>query len=121
MEAVKEILPVVLSGSLMLLVAAFGLTATAADALYLFRRPGQLWRAVAAIELVVPLVAVLLAVVLPLAPLVKLAIVLMAISPLPPLVPGKQLEMGENGRTSAACWWPSRCSPSSSCRSSWRS
>ena len=94
MEVVKEILPLILSGSVMLLVAAFGLTASGADALYLFRRPGQLGRAVVAIELVVPLVAVLLAVVLPLAPLVKLGIVLMAISPLPPLVPGKQLRLG---------------------------
>src|SRR3954469_19983362 len=101
MEALRQILPLVLSGSVMLLVAALGLTATGADALYLFKRPGRLLAAVAAIEVVVPLAAVLLVVVLPLAPPVKLGIVLMAISPVPPMVPAKQLKLG--GRTPYVC------------------
>lgn len=97
----KAILPVVLQGSLLLLVFALGLTATVADATYLFKRPGRLLRSVAAIDLVVPLVAVLLVAALPLAPLVKLGIVLMAVSPLPPVVPGKQLKLG--GKTPYVC------------------
>jgi len=101
MEAVKEILPLLLQGSLLLLVFALGLTATAADAAYLFRRPGLLLRSVAAIDVAVPLVAVVLVAVLPIAPLAKLGIVLMAVSPLPPLVPGKQLKLG--GRAPYVC------------------
>lgn len=101
MATVKEILPIVLSGSLMLLVVALGLTATEADVTYLFKHPRRLLRAVVAIEVVVPLVAVLLVAVLPLAPLVKLVIVLMAISPVPPLVPGKQFHLG--GKTPYVC------------------
>jgi BASS family bile acid:Na+ symporter len=94
MEAVKEVLPLVLQGSLLLLVFSLGLASTGADAAYLFRRPGLLLRSVAAIDVVVPLAAALAAILLPLAPPVKLAIVLMAVSPVPPLVPGKQLRMG---------------------------
>jgi bile acid:Na+ symporter, BASS family len=94
MEAVKAILPIVISGSLMLLVLALGLSASVADATSLFRRPRQLLRAVVAIEVVVPLVAVLLVVALPLPRLAKLGILLMAVSPVPPLVPGKQLKLG---------------------------
>lgn len=101
MEAMKEILPLVLHASLLLLIVALGLTATLADATYLFKRPGRLFRAIVSIEVVVPLVAVLLAAALPLAPLAKLAIVLMAVSPLPPLAPGKQSKLG--GRTPYVC------------------
>jgi BASS family bile acid:Na+ symporter len=96
MEALKEILPIVLQASLLLLVFALGLQATPADAIQLFRRPRQLLRAVVAIDVVVPVVAVLLVILLPIAPIAKLGIVLMAISPLPPLVPGKQLKLGGN-------------------------
>lgn len=94
MEAVKESLPLVLQGSVLLLVFALGLTSMMADATYLFRRPGLLLRSVAAIDVAVPLAAALLVSLLPLAPPVRLAIVLMAVSPLPPMVPGKQLRMG---------------------------
>lgn len=118
---VQEILPLVLQGSLLLLVFALGLTATLADATYLFRRPGQLLRSVAAINVAVPLVAALLVAMLPLAPVVKLAIVLMAVSPLPPVIPENSSSWAGRGHTSAACTSPSRCSPSSSCRSPWRS
>lgn len=90
----KELLPFVLQGSLLLIEFDLGLTSTAADALYLFRRPGQLLRAVAAIDVAVPLAAVFLVFVLPLAPLAKLGIVAMAVSPLPPLVPDSQLKLG---------------------------
>lgn len=101
MEALKEILPIVLHASLLLLVFALGLQATPADVTYLFKRPGQLLRSVVAIDVVVPVVAVLLMILLPIAPLAKLGIVLMAISPLPPLVPGKQLKLG--GTTGYIC------------------
>lgn len=94
METVKEILPIVLRVSLLLLVFALGLNATMADVTYLFKRPLRLFRAIVAIEIVVPLVAALLVAALPLAPLVKLGIVLMAVSPLPPVLPGKQLKLG---------------------------
>lgn len=101
MATVKELLPMVLNGSLMLLVVALGLTATGADVIYLFKHPRRLLRAIVSIEVVVPLVAVLLVTTLPLAPLVKLAIVLMAVSPVPPLVPGKQFHLG--GKTPYVC------------------
>lgn len=101
METVREVLPAVLQGSLLLLVFALGLTATPADATYLLRRPEKLLRALVAIDVVVPLTAALFAFLLPLPPLAKVGIVLMAVSPLPPLVPGKQLKLG--ARTAYVC------------------
>lgn len=43
MEPLKEILPVLLSGSLMLIVVSLGLTATETGATYLFKIPYLMW------------------------------------------------------------------------------
>ena len=94
MGDLKETLPLVLHGSLMLLDFSLGLASTVDDATYLFKRPRLLLRAVTAIDLVVPVTAVVLVILMPLPQVVKIGIVLMAISPLPPLVPAKQLKLG---------------------------
>lgn len=85
----------------MLLDFSLGLASTVNDATYLFKRPRLLLRAIAAIDVAVPVTAVLLVILLPLPRLVKIGIVLMAVSPLPPLVQAKQLRMGV--RTSYVC------------------
>lgn len=96
MEAVKALLPLATQASLFLLVLALGLRATPADAGYVFARPWLLLRSVVAISVVVPLYAVLLVSVVSLTPAIGVAILLMAVSPLPPLVPAKQLGAGEH-------------------------
>lgn len=94
MEVLQQIIPFVFTISLVTLVFSIGLDATMDDVLYLFRRPGQLVKAVAAVNIVVPIVALLLVQTLPLSPVAKAGIVLMAASPVPPLVPGNQLRAG---------------------------
>ncbi|MBS0326628.1 MAG: Na+-dependent transporter [Proteobacteria bacterium] len=92
------------TASLLLIVIGLGLRATFADALSLFRglfrRPHRLLRSIAAIYGVVPLAAVVVVLVFDVPPPVKVALLAMAISPLPPLLPGKQMKFG--GRASHA-------------------
>jgi bile acid:Na+ symporter, BASS family len=77
-------------------VFALGLATTMDDATYLFRRPTQLLRALLAMNVIVPLCAVTLVVLfsLRLHPAVKIALVALAISPVPPLLPKRALKAG---------------------------
>lgn len=83
-----------LFASLFLVVFALALRTTPSDALYLFTHPGQALRAFVAIFVVVPAVAVVIALAFDLHPAVKIALIAMALSPLPPVLPGKQLKAG---------------------------
>jgi BASS family bile acid:Na+ symporter len=98
MELVKEILPLALRGSLFLLVLAVGLDASAREALYVLRRPGVLLRSMAALAVVVPAFAALVVAALPLERVVKIGIMLMAVSPLPPFMPMKDISAGGRRR-----------------------
>jgi BASS family bile acid:Na+ symporter len=88
------LIPLVIQASIVLLVVGLGLRATFADATYLLRRPGLLGRSYLAMFVVVPLFATLLAQLFSLHPPVKAAIVLMAVSPVPPFLPTKQRKFG---------------------------
>lgn len=94
MEAVKQILPILLSTSLAGLVLTVGLKADSGDLIYVLRRPALLLKAILAVQIIPPLAAALLVWFLPLEPVVKAGIMLMAISPVPPLVPGQELGVG---------------------------
>lgn len=80
--------------SVVLLVFVLGLRATAADATYLVRRPALLLRALLAMNVVVPAVATGLAILFDLTPPVPMALLAMAVSPVPPILPDKQLRLG---------------------------
>jgi BASS family bile acid:Na+ symporter len=95
------LLPLVLKISLALLVFALGLAATVQDVTYLFRRPRELLRAILAIFVVMPLVAVLLAKFFVFEPAVRIGLIALALSPLPPAFPRKALKQG--GRVSFTC------------------
>jgi len=72
------LLPLLLKASLALLVFSLGLSATLQDTTYLFRRPGQLARALVAMFVVLPITALILARVFHPHPAVKIAIVALA-------------------------------------------
>lgn len=80
--------------SLALLVFSIGLAATVGDATYLFRRPRLLIRSLLSMNVVMPLFAAMLAASFDLRPVVKASLVLLAISPLPPIFPKKALKAG---------------------------
>lgn len=97
MELLKQIIPVVITMSLGLLVFAIGLRSTWGDFLFVITRPALLAKAVLAV-CIVPLAAAIAALSLvDIGRPAAVAILLMAISPVPPLVPGKDLKLG--GRT----------------------
>jgi BASS family bile acid:Na+ symporter len=80
--------------SLVLLVFSIGLAATVSDAMYLFRRPKLLLRSLLSMNVVMPLFAAVLAASFDLRPVVKGALVLLAVSPLPPIFPKKASKAG---------------------------
>lgn len=83
-----------LQGSIFLTVFSLGLKATFQDATLLMRRPGLLLRSLFAMNVAMPLFAALLAQVFNLYPAVKVALVVLAVSPVPPMLPRQQLKTG---------------------------
>jgi len=85
-----------MQASLALVVISLGLRTAPGDLAYLLRRPGLLLRSVLAMNVVTPLIAAGLAAWLKLKPEVEVALVLLAVSPVPPVLPGKQAKAGGN-------------------------
>jgi len=83
-------------GSIFLMVLGFGMQATLDDALYLFRNPKLLLRAVLAMFVIMPLFALLIAAVFALDQVVEIALVALAVSPIPPVFPFKAFKKGGN-------------------------
>lgn len=89
-----EIVKFLLLGSIFLTVFALALRARPADIFYLFREWRLGLRAFTAMYIIVPVAAILIATAFDLKPVVKLAIVALALSPVPPLLPKKQIKAG---------------------------
>lgn len=85
-----------LQGAIIASVLALGLNASASDILYLWHRPGLVLRSFIAMYVVMPLIAVLLVLLLPLPPSGKEGLVLVAISAGAPLLPKTMLKLGCN-------------------------
>jgi bile acid:Na+ symporter, BASS family len=80
--------------SIMLTVLGLGLTASLQDATFLFRRPVLLLRAVLSMNLVMPVIAVLIATSFAVRYEIKVALVALAVSPVPPIIQKKQISAG---------------------------
>jgi BASS family bile acid:Na+ symporter len=94
MAELVKLIPVVLQASIIILVFGLGLRATLENATYVLRRPGLLLRAFLALAIVVPVFAALLAALFNLHEAVKHALVLIAVSPVPPFLPVRQMKSG---------------------------
>jgi bile acid:Na+ symporter, BASS family len=90
----ETLVPLVLEASIAGTVLAVGLRTRRADVTYLFRNPGRFARSFLSILVIMPLVALALAAALDLHPAVKVALLALAVSPVPPLLPGKALRKG---------------------------
>ena len=84
--------------SIFLTVLSFGLRATPSDIMHLFRRPGQLIRALLSIFVVMPIVAIILIKLLPMDPVLETTLVALSVSPVPPVLPNKAIQ--EEGQKS---------------------
>ena len=84
----------VVAASVLALVFALGLGASFEDATYLFRHPAKFLRALIAMYLVVPVAATVLAMGFQFKPAIEVALIAVAISPVPPVLPRRQLSLG---------------------------
>jgi bile acid:Na+ symporter, BASS family len=85
---------IVLKASIFLTVLSLGLRATGREAVSLVREPSRLARSIGAMMVVMPAVAVLLAQSFDLHPTVKIALVALSVSPVPPIWPRRSLKSG---------------------------
>lgn len=88
----KQAVAIALQVSLFLLVLSLGLESRWSDLIHVVRRPAMLVRALIAVNLIVPAVAITLCLLLPIAPSTKAGLVIMALSPLAPFAPVKMLK-----------------------------
>src|SRR5271168_2447900 len=79
--------------SIMLIVFGFGLRSTVRDATTLFRHPLLLVRSVLATSVLMPLFAASIVAVFSLRPAIGIALIALAVSPVPPFLPGQQLKL----------------------------
>jgi bile acid:Na+ symporter, BASS family len=79
--------------SIMLIVFSFALLSTWREAASLFRSPGLLLRSLLSMNVLLPLFAVALISICALRPAVAIALVAVAVSPVPPFLPRKQLKL----------------------------
>jgi BASS family bile acid:Na+ symporter len=89
-----SLLPLVIKASILFMVLGLGLNASWHDTLYLLRQPRLLARSLLSMYVIMPLVAAGLVVAFDLPLAVKIALVALAVSPVPPVLPKKQLKAG---------------------------
>jgi bile acid:Na+ symporter, BASS family len=80
--------------SIVLSVFAIGLKSTFSDTLHLFRHPAQLLRAVLAMNVIMPSCALAAVLTMNLNPAVKVALVVLSVSPIPPILPNRAVKAG---------------------------
>lgn len=91
---VVRIAVVILQLSIELVVFSLGLESSLADATSLFHRPALLFRSLFSMNVVMPAFAAVLAATFDLKPAVKIALVFLAVSPVPPALPRQQFKLG---------------------------
>lgn len=90
----QQLIGIAIQASMILIVAAVGLQARFQDLFYVLSRPALLLKGVLAVNIIFPIAAILVLMLLPINPVVKLGLALMAISPMAPFLPGKLLKGG---------------------------
>jgi BASS family bile acid:Na+ symporter len=94
--SLAAVIQLTLVTSMMLLVFAMGTRCAAGDVTYLFRKPALLVRSLLAMNVLMPLLVIALVSNFDLRLPVKIALVALAVSPVPPFLPGKQLKLVTN-------------------------
>ncbi|HXG80243.1 MAG TPA: hypothetical protein VNJ05_00415 [Sphingomicrobium sp.] len=92
----KTLIPTVSQVTLILMVAAIGMQAHWREVIAAVRNFRGLWRAVLVVNIVVPAVAIAACLALPIDQPIRIGIVIIAVSPLAPLLTGKLMRAGMN-------------------------
>lgn len=90
---VVDLIHAALPISLMLIVLALGLRCSWSDATFLFHEPALFARSLLAMNVVLPVAALLIIIYFDLKPPVEIALIVLAISPVPPILPPKLLKL----------------------------
>jgi BASS family bile acid:Na+ symporter len=90
------VLQLALSASVIMIVFSLGLQSTLLDATYLFRQPRRFLRSLSAMAIIMPLFAGMLVGVMELLPPVEVTLIVLSVSPVPPILPRKELAAGGN-------------------------
>lgn len=88
------LLPWMLKASIVLLVFGIGLRTTNFTSSSFFHSPSHIIRTVVSMNIALPVLAILIAFVFDLHPAVKIALVVLAVSPVPPILPNKARKAG---------------------------
>src|SRR5437879_4612949 len=86
---IAQLIQMTLIASIFLTVFTLGLDAGWEDAMWLFRRPGLLLRSILSMNILMVLFAIVVLTVFNLPQAIKIAVVALAISPVPPIFPKK--------------------------------
>lgn len=89
-----ELVPLALKTSISVLVFTIGLGTAPQELAYFLRHPGQLFRSLISMNLVMPVITVLIVLIFPLHPAVEITLVALAFSPVPPILPQKLVRAG---------------------------
>jgi len=90
----KHIVVLALQVSIFCTVFGFGLKTTMGDLAYVLRRPGLLLRSLLAVFVIMPVIAVTLVRLFDFRHTVEVALVALSVSPVPPLLPRRELKAG---------------------------
>ena len=85
---------ITLKASIVISVFALGLKSTFRDVTYLLHRPGELVRSLLSMYILMLLLAIVLAHTFDLHSAIKIALVALAVSPVPPVLPSKAVKAG---------------------------
>jgi len=91
-----ELIKLGIQVSIFLTVLGMGLVSTWGDATFLLRKPGLLVRSFLSMFVIMPIICVGAALLFHLPPAIKVALVALAISPVPPFLPKKELAAGSH-------------------------
>jgi BASS family bile acid:Na+ symporter len=90
-----ELIVLALKTSIVLIQFGLGLEATREDVTYLFKRPGPLLKSLFSMDVAMPMFVVVLVLAFKgLHPAVKVALVTLAVAPIPPILPKKTVKVG---------------------------
>lgn len=91
---VAQLIPLAIQLSMALIVFCVALNASMRDVMHLLRNPWLLVRSLFAMNVIMPLFAVAIAVLFELKPLIEIALIATALSPVPPILPSRQIQAG---------------------------
>ena len=112
----EQLIMLAIKASIMLLVFGLGLHASPRDATFLFRKPGLMVRSLLSMNVIMPLFAIVIAKMFDLHSAVEIAIIALALAPVPPILPGKQEKAGGRHPMRLDCSLQPHCSRSCWCR-----